>query len=134
VLSTKYPSGYGAQKKILELVEEVRETAYDLYKYLGYGHLEKVYENGLANRLSRKGYDVRKQYPLKVWDEDNSILGEYFVDLFIEGCLIIELKVCNAFAKAHVRQILGYLRACKMQHGLLINFGSLKFEIKKVIL
>jgi len=61
-------------------------------------------------------------------------LGEYFADLFVEGQLIVELKGCRALADEHIAQLLGYLRACRVEHGLLINFGAPKLEIRKFVL
>ena len=119
---------------IFGLVDLIRETSYALHRYLRYGHLEKVYENGLAHRLRKAGIKVEQQYPLKVYDEDGSVLGEYFADLFVESRLIIELKACKALAPEHTAQLLGYLRACHVEHGVLINFGAPKLEIRKYIL
>jgi GxxExxY protein len=64
---------------------------------------------------------VEQQYPLKVYDEDGTVLGEYFADLFVEDCLIVELKACKALAPEHTAQLLGYMRACQIEHGLLIH-------------
>lgn len=63
-----------------------------------------------------------------------TILGDYFADLLVEGVLIVELKACNVIADEHIAQILGYLRATRIEHGLLINFGGPKYEIKKYVL
>ena len=62
------------------------------------------------------------------------MLGEFFADLFIEGCLLVELKACKTVVNEHVAQLLGYLRASRIENGLLINFGSAKLQIKKYIL
>ena len=86
------------------------------------------------HRLRRLGVKIEQQFPLKVFDEDGTILGEYFADLFVEGCLIVELKACQNLADEHVAQILGYLRSSRIKHGLLINFGAQKLQIKKYIL
>jgi GxxExxY protein len=118
---------------IMKLCDIVRETSFAIHKYLRHGHLEKVYENALAHRLKKQNIKVEQQYPLKVYDEDGTILGDYFVDLLIADQLIIELKACKTVADEHIAQILGYLRASKMEHGLLINFGSPKLQIKKYI-
>jgi GxxExxY protein len=77
---------------------------------------------------------VEQQYPLKVYDEDSTVLGEYFADLFVESKLIVELKACKALVSDHVAQVLACLRACHIEHGLLINFGAPKLEIKKYVL
>ena len=122
------------ENDIFGLVDLIRETSFELHRYLRHGHLEKVYENGLANRLRKKGMGVEQQYPLKVFDEDRTVLGEYFADLFIENKLIVELKACRALAPEHTAQLLGYLRACHIEHGLLINFGAPRLEIKKFVL
>jgi GxxExxY protein len=112
----------------------IRQTSFELHRYLRHGHLEKVYENGLAHRLRKAGMDVEQQYPLKVYDEDGTVLGEYFADLFVESKLIVELKACRALAPEHTAQVLGYLRACHIEHGLLVNFGAPRLEIKKFVL
>jgi len=90
-------------------------------------------KNGLAHRLHKAGLCVEQQHPLKVLDEDGTALGDYFADLLVEGRLIIELKACKALGDEHVAQLLGYLRACRMEHGLLINFGAPRLQIKKYI-
>lgn len=119
---------------IFGLVDLIREASYSLHRYLRYGHLEKVYENGVANRLRKASLNVEQQYPLKVYDEDGTVLGEYYADLFIESKIIVELKACRALVPEHIAQLLGYLRACRIEHGLLINFGAPKLEIKKYVL
>lgn len=111
-----------------------RQVAFDLHVYLRHGHLEKVYENGLTHRLRKAGLRVEQQYPLKVCDEDGTILGDYYADLFVENCLVIELKACKVLAPEHMAQALGYLRASGQNHALLINFGSPRLEVKKLIL
>ena len=119
---------------IFKLCDVIRETSFAIHQYLRHGHLEKVYENGLAHRLQKVQLMVKQQYPLKVYDEDGIVLGEYFADLFVESKLIIELKACKSLAPEHIAQLLGYLRACHVEHGLLINFGAPKLEIKKYVL
>jgi GxxExxY protein len=121
-------------QEIFQLCDQVRETAFALHRYLRHGHLEKVYENGLANRLRKAGMQVEQQHALQVRDEDGTVLGDYFADLFISNELIVELKACKAIADEHVAQLLGYLRGSRIEHGLLINFGSSKLEVRKYIL
>ena len=118
---------------IFALCDAVRQTAFELQSFLRHGHLEKVYENGLANRLRKKGLTVLQQHPLPVLDEDGTVLGDYLADLFVEGKLIVELKATKAIADEHTAQILGYLRASRIEHGLLINFGAPKLEVKKYV-
>jgi GxxExxY protein len=121
-------------QSINELCSLVRETAYAIHLYFGHGHLEKVYENALAHRLRNEQLHVRQQQPLIVYDEDNTIVGEYFADLLVEERLIVEIKAAKSLAAEHVAQMLGYLKCSRIEHGLLINFGSFKFQIKKYIL
>lgn len=121
-------------KTINELCNAVRQTAYDIHVFLGNGHLEKVYENALAHRLRKLGLDVKQQHPLKVCDADGTEIGDYFSDLFVDNRLIVELKAAKTFADEHVAQILGYLKASQVEHGLLVNFGSYRFGIKKFVL
>lgn len=120
--------------EIFALCDQIRETGFALHRFLRHGHLEKVYENGLAHRLRKQGLKVKQQHPLQVRDEDGTILGDYFADLFVEDSLIVELKACKALADDHVAQLLGYLRSCRMEHGLLINLGAPKMEIRKFVL
>lgn len=118
-------------KDIKTLCDRVRQIAYDIHVYHAHGHLEKVYENALAHRLRKAGMEVRQQHPIHVFDEDGTIIGDYLADLVVEGCLIIELKTAKTLAPEHEAQILGYLKSARLEHGLLINFGSYKFEIRK---
>ncbi len=121
-------------KNIMQLCDVIRETSFSIHAYLKNGHLEKIYENALAHRLTKLGLSVKQQYPLKVYDEDNFLLGDFYADLFVENCLIIEIKACKMLVNEHVAQLLGYLRASRIEDGLLINFGSPKLQIKKYIL
>jgi GxxExxY protein len=119
---------------IFELCDRVREASFSLHQYLKHGHAEKVYENGLVNRLRIIGLDVKQQHPLQVFDEDGTLLGEFYADLLIENQLIVELKACRSIVDDHMAQILGYLRASRMEHDLLINFGSPTLWVKKLVL
>jgi GxxExxY protein len=121
-------------KDIMELCDAVRETAFAVHCYHKNGHLEKVYENALAHRLRKAGCDVKQQHPLKVYDEDGTLIGDYFADLLIDDRLIVELKAAKTLADEHVAQVLGYLRASRIEHGLLMNFGASKFQIRKYAL
>ncbi|NUM79533.1 GxxExxY protein [bacterium] len=116
------------------LCDIVRETSFQIHCYHKSGHLEKVYENALAHRLKKQGLQIHQQYPLPVYDEDGVLLGDYFADMLIAGKLIVEIKACSTLINEHVAQLLGYLRSARMEHGLLINFGSPKLQIKKFIL
>ena len=120
-------------KDIKALCDLVRQTAYEIHVYHGHGHLEKVYENALAHRLRKAGLDVKQQFPVKVYDEDGTMIGDYLADLLVEGELIVESKTAKTLASEHEAQILGYLKSSRLEHGLLINFGSYQFEIRKFV-
>jgi GxxExxY protein len=121
-------------RTINELCDIVRETSYAIHLYHGHGHLEKVYENALAHRLKVAGIDAKQQHPITVYDEDGTVIGEYVADFLVEERLILELKACRELASEHTAQILGYLKSARIEGGLLINFGSNKFEIKKYVM
>jgi len=118
---------------IRSLCDKIRQTAYEIHTYHRHGHLEKVYENALAHRLRRQGLRVHQQHPVAVYDDDGTLLGEYFADLFVEESLIIELKATKTILPEHEAQILGYLISAKIKDGLLINFCSYTFQIKKYV-
>ena len=118
---------------ILTLCDIVRQTSFEIHKYLRNGHREQIYENALANRLRKQGIKVQQQQAVKVFDEDGTLLGSLRADLLIEDRLICEIKGCTALVAEHRAQLLGYLRASRIEHGLLINFGGPRLEIKKYI-
>jgi GxxExxY protein len=122
------------EKAVLELCDQIRETAFGLHTYLRHGHLEKVYENGLAHRLRKAGFKVEQQKPARVHDEDGTVLGDYFIDLLVEDFLIIEVKACRILTDEHLAQVLGYLRVTNFRDALLINFGQPRIQIRKIIL
>ena len=119
------------EKDIKQLCDIVREISFDIHCYHRSGHLERIYENALAQRLKKNGIEVEQQYPLSVYDEDGTLLGDFYADLFVDDRLIVEIKACKAIANEHIAQLLGYLRASRIEDGLLINFGAPKLQIKK---
>lgn len=119
---------------ILALCDIIRQTSFDIHKYLRNGHREQIYENALAHRLTKRGINVQQQLEVRVFDEDGTCLGQLKADLLIENRLICEIKGVRALVDEHTAQLLGYLRASRIEHGLLINFGAPKLEIKKYIL
>ena len=115
-------------EELKALASEVGQIAYGVHEYFGTGLLEKIYETALEHRLKKGGYKVERQKPLNVYDEDGFCVGEYFVDLYINNCLVVELKATAALAPEHYAQIMNYLEIMDKPVGLLINFGSRKFE------
>jgi GxxExxY protein len=122
------------EQDVFALVDKLRKVGFELHSYLRHGHLEKVYENGIVHRGRKTGLQIEQQHQLKVYDEDGAILGEYVADLFVEKCLLVELKAVKRLNDEHTAQLLGYMRACRIEHGLLMNFGAPRFEIRKYIL
>jgi len=93
-----------------------------VYPELGYGFLEKVYENALAIALRQMGLKVEQQAKIFVYFA-GEIVGEYFADLLVENRVIVELKAAQSIAPEHEAQLLNYLRATPYEVGLLLNFG-----------
>lgn len=120
--------------ELFELCDLIRKTGYAIHRYHRNGHLEKIYENALVHRLRKRGLQVEQQHPVAVYDEDGTVLGSYLADLFVANQLIVEVKAVRHVLDEHVAQLLGYLRSSRIEHGLLVNFGSPKFHIRKYIL
>ncbi len=117
--------------QVLLLSDLVRQTAFEIHAFHGHGHLERIYENALVHRLRKRGIRVQQQFPIRVFDEDGELLGDYVSDLLIEDLLVVELKTAKTLTREHEAQLLAYLKSSKRKHGLLINFGSFRFEIRK---
>ena len=114
------------------ICDKIRQTAYELHAYLGCGFLEKVYERGLAHRLEAAGFDVGTQVPLKVFDVDGYVLGDYTADMVVDG-ILVELKSASTISPEHIAQTINYLQAAKLDHGMLVNFGSKRFQCRKFV-
>lgn len=114
-----------------ELTEKIIKAFYKVYNNLGYGFLEKVYENALFIELSSAGIFVEKQKRINVFYE-GSIVGEYFADLIVAEKVIIEIKAYEKICEYHEMQLLNYLKATEIEVGLLVNFGR-KPEFKRKI-
>ncbi len=108
--------------KHTEITDKIIAAFYKVYNTLGYGFLEKVYENALAIELCKQGTEVRAQAPIKVFYE-SEVVGEYFADLAIANAVIVELKAAKTLADEHEAQLLNYLKATPYEVGLLLNFG-----------
>jgi len=105
-----------------ELTETIISCFYKVYNTLGYGFLEKVYENALLIELKLLGLDAKTQYPIRVL-YNGSHVGEYFADILVENKVIVELKACSSMSNDHVLQLQNYLKATNIEIGLLLNFG-----------
>ncbi len=113
-----------AKNKLLHaaLTDQILQAFYTVYNTLGYGFLEKVYENALTLELKQRGLQVEQQAPVLVYYAGQPI-GKYFADLLVENKVIVELKTAEAIGAAHEAQLLNYLRATGIEVGLILNFG-----------
>jgi GxxExxY protein len=93
------------EKTVLELWDRIRQIAFVLHTFRRHEHLEKMYENGLAHHLRKIGITLEQQKPMHVCVTGGEIPGDYFADLFIEDCLILELKACNTSAEECIASI-----------------------------
>lgn len=107
-----------------EITEKIIKSFYTVYNKLGYGFLEKVYENALLFELRQEGLLCSKQVPIEVYYEGN-IVGNYFADIIVEDKIIIELKAGDgALIEEHELQLINYLKATDKEIGLLLFFGK----------
>jgi GxxExxY protein len=114
-----------------ELTQTIIKVFYQVYNELGYGFLEKVYQNALYLALKSENLNVEPQRKVKVWFRGFEV-GEYFPDLIVNDCVIIELKAAECLVEAHEAQLLNYLRGTEIEVGLLFNFGK-KPEIRRKV-
>ncbi len=114
-----------------ELTNTIIKTFYEVYNELGYGFLEKVYQNSLFLELKNKGFKVEAQKKISVYYKGIEV-GEYYADLIVEDLVILELKATEYIVKDFENQILNYLRSTNCEVGLLLNFGK-KPEFKRKI-
>lgn len=114
-----------------EITSKIIESFYLVYNKLGYGFLEKVYENAIVFELQRHGFVVKQQVPINVYYEDK-LVGEYLADLLVQDKVIVELKAVRELADAHEAQLVNYLKATNVEVGLVLNFGP-KPEFKRKV-
>lgn len=114
-----------------ETTDIILKCFYQVYNTLGYGFLEKVYENSLAIEQKNNNLSCSTQFPIPVF-YDRSIVGNYFAGILVENKIIVEVKSCEAFREEHELQLLNYLKATNFEVGLLLNFGK-KPEFKRKI-
>ena len=118
-------------KKHQDLTKEIIGSFYVVYNALGYGFLEKIYENALAMELEGKGFQIQQQKAISVYYRQR-LMGEYFADLVVNDLVIVELKAVRLLSDSHKAQLLNYLKATQYEVGLLLNFGPKPQRIRKV--
>ncbi len=115
-----------------ELVYKIVGCAMEVHNVLGYGFLEKVYENALMIELYNSHILGIQQSPIKV-EYKNKIVGEYIADIIVDNKIIIELKSAKSISSEHVAQTLNYLKATNFKLGIIMNFGENELEYKRLI-
>jgi GxxExxY protein len=113
------------------ITDIILKVYYEVYNELGYGFLEKVYQNAMYFELQSLGYKVEAQKQIKVYFK-KKLVGEYYSDLLVEDKVIVELKATELLMNVHVAQIMNYLKATPIEVGLLLNFGD-EPEFKRLI-
>jgi len=106
-----------------DITEKILKAFYQVYNTLGYGFLEKVYENAMFIELTSMGLQVEKQKHIKVYYKTHEV-GEYFADLAVDKSVIVELKAAVCLCEEHEAQLLNYLKATEIEVGMLLNFGK----------
>ena len=114
-----------------KLTEKIIKIFYKVYNTLGYGFLEKIYENAMMLDFKKENIPAVSQYAIKVFYE-NEIVGEYFADILVDGKVIVEIKAARNLTLENEAQLLNYLKATDKEVGLLLNFGP-KPEIKRKV-
>jgi len=114
-----------------ELTDQIIQAYYTVYNTLGYGFLEKVYENSMLIELRKSGLIVENQKKILVY-YNNEVVGNYYADLLVEGKVLVELKVAQLLLKEPTYQLINYLKATNIEVGLLLNFGRIP-EFKRKI-
>ena len=114
------------------LTETIICCAYKVANQLGYGFLEKVYENSMALELAATGLNALQQQSIKV-HYNVHVVGDFYVDLIVEDEIVVELKTVKSLNGSHLAQCLNYLKATQKKLGLLINFGDGKVTVKRIV-
>jgi GxxExxY protein len=113
-----------------EITHKIIGAAYKVFNTLGFGFLESVYKKAMLIELGKSNFKVEAEKPLNVYYE-NKRVGEFFVDLFIDNIVVVELKSVQNLAKEHEVQLVNYLNGLKKDIGLLINFGPSGVEVRR---
>jgi len=111
--------------------EKIIQAFYKVYNTLGYGFLEKVYQNALLIELRKMGFQCQSEMLVKVF-YDGTIVGDYRADIVVDNCIIIENKAAEVLLEEHEFQLINYLKATEIEVGLLLNFGK-RPEFKRKI-
>ena len=114
-----------------EMIRNVIHCAYVVRDNLGEGFLESVYQNALMIELSKCGINANKEVSINVFYTDGTVIGVFKADILVENCLILELKTVSELTKVHEIQLVNYLKATRIDDGLLINFYGPQLQVKR---
>ena len=103
----------------------------EVHSNLGYGFLERVYENALMLLYRREGIEAKQQNPIKVYFE-REVVGDYLADILVEDKVILELKVVDKITEVHIAQVFNYLKATSLRLAIIINFGKKRLEYERL--
>jgi GxxExxY protein len=120
------------RSELNRVTKQIIGCAYRVSNTLGCGFLEKVYENALIVELGRAGLGFQRQHPVSVFYDEHKV-GEFAIDLLVEERVVVELKATRCFDDVHSAQCMNYLRASKLKMCLLINFGTPRVQIKRIV-
>lgn len=115
-----------------EITNRIIGSAYTVSNTLGCGFLEKVYENALVHELRKAGLRLEQQRRITV-KYDGIVVGEYVADLLVEDTVLVETKAVKTVDEVHLAQCLNYLKATGLELCLLINFGTPRIKVKRII-
>ena len=115
-----------------DLSYKIVGLAMKVHSKLGYGFLEKVYENGLMVLFRREGIEAKQQVPITVYFEEE-VVGNYYADILVEDKVILEIKSVENIIDAHIAQTLNYLKATGLRLAIILNFSKEKLEYKRIV-
>ena len=115
-----------------DLSYEIMSAVFEVHNTLGFGFLEKVYENALLKELALRGFKVEAQKEIRIFYKEQDV-GIYFADLVVNGKILIELKAVESLSNLHKAQVLNYLKATGLKLGLLVNFGKERVESIRLV-
>jgi GxxExxY protein len=120
------------QHRLNYLTQTAIGASFEVANALGKGFIEKVYANALVIELAQKGIIALRESPIKVYYKEK-VVGEFYADLLIENCLLVETKVTSSINNIHLAQCINYLKATGLGLALLINFGGSGVQVKRVV-
>ena len=127
----RHPAG-GNEILYKDLSYKIVGIAMRVHSKLGYGFLEKVYENALMVLFRREGIEAKQQAPITVYFEEE-VVGNYYADILVEDKVILEIKSVENIIDAHIAQSLNYLKATGLRLAIILNFSKEKLEYKRII-